>query len=593
MGKKFYITTAIDYTNGAPHIGHAYEKVLADAMARFMRLTGREVYFLTGLDQHGQKVQLSAEKAGVPPEEFVRGVSDKFIELWKRLDVHPDGWVETTDPRHKRVVQAVLQQLFDAGLIYKKSLRGWYSVRQEQFLNEKDREADGTWGSQWGLVEEREEENYYFRLSNYSTWLQEFLAAQPDFVFPANRQTQLINAAKEGEGMDLCISRPVSRLSWGIPLPFDPGYVTFVWFDALMNYASFAGFLDADPDNSGLPCWEELWPCNAHVIGKDILIPAHGIYWPIMLKALGLRDDQMPKVLVHGFWNIDGRKYSKSEAVETKPLTVLKDFDPNSIADVFGSDGLRYFLLAEMKTGQDSDLTEDRILFRYNKELADILGNLLNRTLNMARKYLSGRISYPEPEIQEELLELSLPDSCQQGKAVNPDESFENWTNGCDSGPIWNFLPYLEDYTDNLSNELIGAKQYCGKLRFWIRRLPQWCRIDLAKWRLDSILQSCITTARLANELIDKTAPFKLVRDTSNAQLVAAIMRHVLESLTHISVLLSPAMPATARRIQAQLGWTQPEGFTLNDLKWGLLPDGHVLGEPQPLFPKVLPPAAV
>jgi methionyl-tRNA synthetase len=533
MPRKFFITTAIDYTNGPPHIGHAYEKVLADAMARYVRLTGREVHFLTGLDQHGQKVQLSAEKAGVPPAEFVRGISDKFIALWERLDVRPEGWVETTDPRHTQVVQAILQQLYDAGQIYKKTHRGSYSVRQEQFLSDKDREADGSWGSQWGMVEEREEENYYFRLSDHAEWLRDFLDSHPDFVFPANRHSQLVNAVKESGGVDLCISRPVSRLSWGIPLPFDAGYVTFVWFDALVNYISFAGWGDAEPDKSGLPKWDDLWPCQAHVIGKDILIPAHGIYWPVMLHAIGVKDEDMPKVLVHGFWNIDGKKYSKSEAVETKPLTVLRDFDPNSIVDVFGADGLRYFLLAEMKTGQDSDLTEERILFRYNKELADILGNLLNRALNMARKYLNGVL-------------IPSAHDCEMHRA----------------------------------------------LRAAVTALPSRAAEHLREWQLSEILADAIAVARQANEFVDKTAPFKLAKDPANAPAVASIMRCVAETMAHLSVLLSPAIPATAARIQAQLGWTPPAGFTLADLKWGLLPDGHQLGEPQPLFPKVMPPQA-
>jgi len=532
MPRKFYITTAIDYTNGPPHIGHAYEKVLADAMARYVRLTGRDAYLLTGLDQHGQKVQLSAEKAGVAPAEFVRGVSDKFIALWKRLDVKPDGWVETTDPRHTRVVQDILQRLYDAGQIYRKSHRGSYSVRQEQFLSDKDREPDGSWGAQWGLVEEREEENYYFRLSDHAEWLRGFLESHPDFVFPANRHAQLVNAVKESGGVDLCISRPVSRLSWGIPLPFDAGYVTFVWFDALVNYISFAGWNDPAPDSSGLPRWEDLWPCQAHVIGKDILIPAHGIYWSIMLHALGVTDAEMPKLLVHGFWNIDGRKYSKSEAVETKPLTVLRDFNPNSIAEVVGTDGLRYFLLAEMKTGGDADLTEERILFRYNKELADILGNLLNRTLNMARKYLNGVL-------------VASPHDCEMHES----------------------------------------------LRAAVNALPSRAAEHLREWQISDILADCIAVARQANEFVDKTAPFKLAKDPAGAPAVASIMRHVAEAMAHLSVLLGPVMPATAARIQAQLGWTVPAGFSLHDLKWGLLPEGHQLGEPQPIFPKVMPPA--
>ena len=530
MGKQFYITTAIDYTNGAPHIGHAYEKILADTMARFKRLAGSEVYFLSGLDQHGQKVQLSAEKAGVTPEVFVREVSDRFIALWDRLNVRPDGWVETTDVRHKRVVQDMLQQLFDEGQIYKKSLRGWYSVRQEQFLNEKDREADGSWGGQWGLVEEREEENYYFRLSDHTAWLRGYLETHPDMIYPANRQTQLLNAVKDSEGVDLCISRPKSRLTWGIPLPFDDDYVTFVWFDALTNYASFAGFRDREPGVSGLPRWEDLWPCDAHVIGKDILIPAHGIYWPIMLHACGVPDEQMPKILVHGWWNMKGKKVSKSEKIEDDSVVkVIADLvDPNAIADVVGADGLRYFLLADIATGGDSDISEERILVRYNKDLADILGNLLNRTLNMARKYLGGTLvaTTHDSELHAGLREavVALP-----GKALG----------------------------------------------------------HMKTWQIHQVLADIIDGARLANEFVDKTAPFKLAKDPANADAVASIMRHVAEAMAHFSVMLSPAMPETAARIQGQLGWVPPVGLTLGDLRWGMLPDGHVLGEPQPLFPKV------
>lgn len=532
MGRKYYLTTAIDYTNGAPHIGHAYEKVLADAMVRFQRLAGREVYFLTGVDQHGQKVQQTAEKAGVAPDVYVREITRKFPELWERLDVKPDGWVETTDRRHTRIVQDLLQRLYDAGQIYKKKTTGWYSVRQEQYVTDKERNAEGAFGPEWGLVEQRDEENYYFRLSDHAEWLKRFLETHPDYVFPANRHTQLVNAAAGSDEMDLCISRPKSRLRWGIDLPFDDDFVTFVWFDALTNYISFAGFRDPDQGSTGLPSFEELWPCDAHLIGKDILIPAHGIYWPVMLHAAGFPDEQMPKLVVHGFWNIDGKKYSKSEAVELKALQVFKDLGPNAIADVIGSEGLRYFLLAEIATGEDADLSEDRILLRYNKELADVLGNLLNRTLNMARKYLNG------------VLTAGTGDS-------------------------------------DLHTGLRGA----------VAAMPAAALESMKTWQINEVLASCISTARLANEFIDKTAPFKLAKDPANAAAVAGIMQHVVEALAHISILLSPALPRTAHRIQAQLGWIVPDGFTLADLTWGLLPEGHVLGEPSPLFPKVLPPA--
>ena len=287
MPKTFFITTAIDYTNSAPHIGHAYEKVLADVIARYHRLKGNNVFFLTGVDQHGQKVQQSAAKEGVAPEEFVRSTTQKFKDLWKKLEVKYDDWAETIDPRHKKVVQGMLQRLFDEGQIYKDKQAGYYSVRQEQFLTDKERGPDGEFGPEWGQVEFREEENYYFKLSDHKKWLLEFSRSHPNFVSPSFRQTELINAVEKmggdrQSGSDLCISRPKSRLSWGIELPFDRDYVNYVWFDALSNYISFAGYDPTIDKYEDQPKeFLEKWPA-LQIIGKDILIPAHGIYWPIM-----------------------------------------------------------------------------------------------------------------------------------------------------------------------------------------------------------------------------------------------------------------------------------------------------------------------
>ena len=295
MPKTYYITTAIDYTNGAPHIGHAYEKVLADVIARYHRLKGEKVYFLTGVDQHGQKVQQSAEKAGVPPQQFVDEITAKFIALWEKLEVKYDGWAATTDPIHKKCVQGILQRLFDEGQIYKDKQEGYYSVRQEQFLTDKERGPDGDFGEEWGQVEHRVEENYYFKLEQHKDWLLNYLKSQPDCVTPDFRQKELINAVEKLSG-DLCISRPKSRLNWGIELPFDKDFVTYVWFDALTNYISFIGY---DPTVSSFnlqpSSFQEKWPA-LQIIGKDILIPAHGIYWLIMLHALGFPDEQMPKL---------------------------------------------------------------------------------------------------------------------------------------------------------------------------------------------------------------------------------------------------------------------------------------------------------
>ena len=295
MPKTFFITTAIDYTNSPPHIGHAYEKVLADVIARYHRLKGDNVFFLTGVDQHGQKVQQSAAKAGVPPAEFVREITQKFVDLWKKLDVRYDEWAETTSERHKKVVQGILQRLFDAGQIYKDKQAGYYSIRQEQFLTDKERGSDGEFGPEWGQVEFREEENYYFKLSDHKKWLLDYLQKRDDAVLPDFRLTELRNAVEKLSG-DLCISRPKSRLSWGIELPFDKDFVNYVWFDALTNYISFAGY-DPKIDNlrRGSPQNSVIVGRTLQIIGKDILVPAHGIYWLIMLHAIGFPDEAMPQ----------------------------------------------------------------------------------------------------------------------------------------------------------------------------------------------------------------------------------------------------------------------------------------------------------
>src|SRR5216110_1705434 len=384
MPKTFFITTAIDYTNSPPHIGHAYEKVLADVIARYHRLKGEKVFYLTGVDQHGQKVQQSAAKAGVPPAEFVKGVTQKFVDLWKKLDVKYDAWAETIDPHHKRVVQGMLQRLFDAGQIYKDKQSGYYSVRQEQFLTDKERGPNGEFGPEWGQVEFREEENYYFKLEQHKQWLLDLidgrLKTDRPFVIPDFRETELRNAVERLSG-DLCISRPKSRLSWGIELPFDRDYVNYVWFDALTNYISFVGY---DPSlstfNSQPSTFRDRWPA-LQIIGKDILVPAHGIYWLIMLHAIGFPDAQMPQLLVHGWWNLGGAKMSKSAGNIIDPFVLIEKYSP---------DALRYYLMSDIATGQDADFSEERLIERYNADLANSLGNLLNRSLNMAHRYRDG-----------------------------------------------------------------------------------------------------------------------------------------------------------------------------------------------------------
>src|SRR5438874_2331267 len=400
MPKTFFITTAIYYTNSSPHVGHAYEMVLADVIARYHRLKGEKVFFLTGVDQHGQKVQQSAAKAGVAPAEFVKGISQQFVDLAKKLDVQYDEWAETISDRHKKVVRGILQRLFDEGQIYKDKQAGYYSVRQEQFLTDKERGPDGQFGAEWGEIEFREEENYYFRLSQHKEWLLQYLENRNDAVIPDFRQTELRNAvekisnnrqsdASAARTSDLCISRPKSRLDWGIELPFDKGFVTYVWFDALTNYISFAGYTvgeaDSSPYNAQPSTFRDKWPA-LQVIGKDILVPAHGIYWLIMLHAIGFPDDQMPQLLVHGWWNLGGAKMSKSAG---------NIIDPFVLADRYSADAVRYYLISDIATGQDADFAEERLIERYNADLANNVGNLLNRTLNMVHRYCEGSLRKP------------------------------------------------------------------------------------------------------------------------------------------------------------------------------------------------------
>jgi methionyl-tRNA synthetase len=369
MAGSYFLTTAIDYVNSAPHLGHAYEKVLADFFARHQRSLEAEVLFLTGVDEHGQKVQQSAQREGIDPQLFCDQMSEHFRKLHQSLGVSLSKFVRTTEAHHKSVVRDWLQKLHDKGEIFFQEHEGFYSVRQEQFVTEKDK-VDGQWPEIFGDVIETKEPNYYFRLEPYRARLIEYLKENPEFIVPGFRRNELL-AALEKPLDDLCISRPKSRLAWGIPLPFDEEYVTYVWFDALVNYYSFAtvhGRLR--------------WPPDLQIIGKDILVPAHGVYWPIMLFALDL---PLPKhLLVHGFWTNSGAKISKSNA---KSLV-----DPVPYAAKFGPDALRYFVLREMVLGQDADFSDERFETRYQSDLAKKLGNLVQRTLSMINRYREGRI---------------------------------------------------------------------------------------------------------------------------------------------------------------------------------------------------------
>ncbi|MFD0896104.1 methionine--tRNA ligase [Luteolibacter ambystomatis] len=522
----FFLTTAIDYTNGSPHIGHAYEKVLADVIARYRRLRGDEVFFLTGVDQHGQKVQQTAEKEGVHPATYVKRTTKKFLNLWDKLDVRYDGWAETVDERHKACVRKILSTLKEQGQLYQKTHKGFYSVRQEQYLTDRDRNEQGEFGPEWGEVTEIEEENWYFKLSDHIGWLKEYLEKTDNFVLPAFRKAELLNALERSGETDLCISRPKERLRWGIEFPFDLGYVTYVWFDALINYVSFVGY-EAAPD-AGLPDFARIWSGNppaTHIIGKDILIPAHGIYWPCMLHAMGFRDDQMPQLLVHGWWN----RKSKSGQSEKMSKSLGNVVDPDELADKFGVDALRYYLVRDIITGRDSDFDLERLVMLFNDELADKLGNLCNRALNMSQRFTDGILSPGGPATEDD---LALQKSLTETTAA--------------------YREAMDEY-------------------------------EVAK-ALEALTRHVV----LCNQYADRMKPWELKKDPEQAARVQTILYHFAENVAHCAVLLSPVVPQAAAKIASQLAREDLLTLKLDDLKWGLLADGHTIGKPKPVFPKIV-----
>jgi methionyl-tRNA synthetase len=575
MPKTFFITTAIYYTNSSPHVGHAYEMVLADVIARYHRLKGENVFFLTGVDQHGQKVQQSAAKAGVPPAEFVKGITQQFIDLSKKLNVQYDDWAETTSDRHKKVVQGILQRLFDEGQIYKDKQSGYYSVRQEQFLTDKERGPDGEFGPEWGEIEFREEENYYFKLNQHKDWLLRYLDNRKDAVIPDFRQTELRNAVEKisgnrQSGSDLCISRPKSRLDWGIELPFDKDFVTYVWFDALTNYISFAGY---DPNASAVATglrpvgleslgtapravattdfaaqpqeFRDRWPA-LQIIGKDILVPAHGIYWLIMLHAIGFPDDKMPQLLVHGWWNLGGAKMSKSGG---------NIIDPFVLIDKYGADALRYYLMSDIATGQDADFSEERLVERYNSDLANSLGNLLNRALNMTWRYIDGRLHRPIGE-----------------RLNNPDLH-----------PRLPLGPYI-DLNIRLYRAAIEGPS------FRLQTIPG----EEGPFLINDAFEKVLEITDQGNAMVEVYTPWKLAKDNSKqaGETLSALLYAFSEMLRIIAILISPVTPRAAHGIFDQLNWKmelsgKEERFSLADTEWGKLPDGHVVGKPVPLFPRI------
>jgi len=507
MNDRFYVTTPIYYVNAAPHSGHAYTTIVADTASRYHRLAGRQVYFLTGTDEHGDKIAQAAAKAGETPQAYADRISGIFRETWTRMGLRFDQFIRTTDPHHKAIVQQILQTIYDKGEIYFSEYGGLYCVGCERFYTEKEA-VDGKCPDHQTPLEFVKEQNYFFRMSRYQDWLVRHIQDHPDFIRPERYRNEALAFLREPLE-DLCISRPRSRLTWGIPLPFDDRYVTYVWFDALINYVSAL-----DYPNGQL--YREFWPVAQHLIAKDILKP-HGIYWPTMLQAAGIPVYQ--HLNVHGYWLMDEAKMSKSRGRVLSPL---------ELADKYGLEALRYFLLREMVFGLDASFSEEALVGRLNADLANNLGNLVQRTLGMVGRYLEGRI------------------------------------------------PPAGDSTSDADRTLRDAAE----------RLPARIESAMATFAFHRALEAIWELLDAGNRYIDSAKPWELAkRDPAALQ---RVLGHAAEALRIVGLFLSPFMPATSDKIWARLGIAgSPAGARLADAaRWGAMPLG-VAAPGDALFPRV------
>jgi methionyl-tRNA synthetase len=425
MAERFYITTPIYYVNAKPHLGHAYTTIVADVARRFHAMRGCETYFLTGTDEHGDKIVQAAKENGMSPKGYVDHISRLFQNMWPELNISNDQFIRTTYPSHMAVVERILQEIYDRGDIYFSEYEGLYCFGCERFYTERELVA-GKCPDHDKAPEIIKESNYFFRMSKYQDWLIDHIHKNPDFIRPERYRNEVLAFLREPLE-DLCISRPKSRLQWGITLPFDPEYVTYVWFDALLNYVSALDFPDGER-------FEKFWPCAQHLVAKDILKP-HGIYWPTMLKAAGIPVYQ--HLNVHGYWNIDQAKMSKSIGNVVEPLAMKK---------TYGLDAFRFFLMRDMVFGLDSSFSEEALVHRINSDLANDLGNLFSRVLAMAHKYFEGRVPTVDPTVDKEM-QLNL--EADAARAMTDfDQAMANFEFHKGLVAIWTFIGRLNKCID-------------------------------------------------------------------------------------------------------------------------------------------------